>query len=60
MTPKQAYFALNGLIHDEWKTRTSVRAGKGGEVSFRGFRGSYELSWEDVSGKKHSATVKLD
>lgn len=60
MEPKQAAYALNDLIHDEWKTRTAVRAGKGGEVTFRGFRGDYKLSWEDAAGKVCSAMVKLD
>lgn len=60
MEPKQAFYALNDLINGEWKTRTSVRAGKGGEVAFRGFRGTYRLSWEDASGKEQSATVRLD
>ena len=59
MEPKQSYHALDGLIRSEWMTRTSVRAGRGGEVAFRGFRGSYKLSWEDAAGKVCAATVTL-
>lgn len=50
MEPKPAYHILNGLINDEWKTRTTVRAGKDGMVEFRGFRGAYRLSWQGADG----------
>ena len=50
MTPKKSYYALDRLINDEWRTRTTVRAGDDGAVSFRGFRGAYRLSWRDASG----------
>ena len=59
MEPKQSFFALNDLIRNEWMTRTSVRAGRGGEVAFRGFRGNYNLTWEDAEGKTRTATVTL-
>ena len=51
MEPKPAYHALNGLINDEWKTRTTVQVGKDGVIEFRGFRGAYRLSWKDTNGK---------
>ena len=50
MTPKKSYFALDRLINDEWRTRTTVRAGADGAVAFRGFRGAYRLAWRDASG----------
>ena len=60
MTPKQSFHALNDLINHDWKTNTTVKAGQDGEIAFRGFRGNYKLSWEDVSGKECSATVRLE
>jgi len=59
MKPKPAYFALNDLINNQWKTRTVVKAGKDGEVEFRGFRGTYRLSWNDASGCECSKEVVL-
>ncbi len=52
MEPKPSFHALNDLINKEWKTRTSVKAGKNGAVEFRGFRGKYRLSWQDKDGKE--------
>lgn len=59
MEPKPSYHALNKLINDEWKTRTTVQAGEGGEVKFRGFKGRYRLSWKDASGAAKSAEFAL-
>ncbi len=59
MEPKQAGYALDDLIRHDWMTDTTVRAGKNGEVAFRGFRGGYKLSWEDASGKTRSAAIEL-
>ena len=59
MEPKPAYFALNDLINNQWKTRTCVKAGKDGSVEFRGFRGTYRLTWMDSSGAERSAEVVL-
>ena len=59
MTPKKAWFALDRLVNDEWRTRLTVTAGADGSVSFRGFRGAYRLSWRDASGalRTSDATV---
>ena len=59
MEPKPVYFVLDDLINREWKTRTCVKAGKDGSVEFRGFRGTYKLSWQDKDGREHSAEVEL-
>jgi len=59
MEPKQSFFALNDLIRNEWMTRADVRAGGGGEVAFRGFRGGYKLTWKDAEGKERTAAVTL-
>ncbi len=59
MEPKPAAVVLNDLINDEWKTRTCVKTGKNGEVEFRGFRGTYKLTWLDAAGKECSKEVVL-
>ena len=59
MEPKPAYFALNDLINNQWRTRSCVKAGKDGSVEFRGFRGTYRLTWQDASGAEQSTEVIL-
>ena len=59
MEPKPAYFALDDLINREWKTNTCVKAGKDGSIEFRGFRGTYRLSWRGGDGAAHSALAVL-
>ena len=59
MKRKPAYDALDQLINHEWKTKTTVAA-TGGKVSFRGFRGTYLLSWTcPTCGLRHSRRVVL-
>lgn len=59
MQPKPSYFALNDLIHNEWKTRLSVQADANGTVKFRGFPGKYRLSWKDAAGLEHVKACRL-
>ena len=59
MTPKRSYFALDLLINDEWRTRLTVTADASGAVRFRGFRGSYRLSWRDASGAARNTTTTV-
>ncbi|MBQ7189632.1 MAG: endo-1,4-beta-xylanase [Kiritimatiellae bacterium] len=47
MQPKPSYYALNELIHNEWKTRLTTRTDANGNVSFRGFRGKYRISYAE-------------
>ena len=59
MRPKAAYKALEELILNEWRTRLEVKAGRSGEVRWRGFKGTYRLSWKDSRGEEHTAIVDL-
>ena len=60
MLKKPAYEALDQLINHEWMTKTSAKV-EGGFVSFRGFRGTYRLSWTDgESGRTLAKTVHLE
>ena len=63
MKPKTAYYAMDDLINREWKTHLEVKA-KGEEegrqvVAFRGFRGTYRLTWTDAAGATHTKLVDL-
>jgi endo-1,4-beta-xylanase len=46
MNPKPAYRALERLIHEEWRTRLTLKTNAQGQVVFRGFHGDYEVSAE--------------
>ena len=59
MTPKSAYYALDQLINREWRTNLEL-APKGGKIAWRGFRGTYRISWTDTRGREHSETFKLN
>ena len=59
MSKKPVYHALWKLVNEEWRTKTTVRAGKGGEVTFRGFKGGYRLRWRDAAGKGRETFVVL-
>jgi len=60
MEPKPSFHALNKLINDEWKTRLTVKAGEGGTVAFRGFKGRYRATYTDASGAAKSAEFHLE
>lgn len=53
MQPKDAFYALDGLVNGEWKTRTKVPVSTDGCVRFRGFKGGYKLTWRDSAGCRH-------
>jgi endo-1,4-beta-xylanase len=59
MQPKPAYFALNKLINDEWKTHVTLKAAQDGVVKFRGFKGKYRLSYKDGSGNPRTMEYHL-
>jgi len=59
MEPKPAYHTLDALINGEWKTRLTLRAGEGGAVAFRGFKGRYRLSYADAAGAVRTAEFTL-
>ena len=50
MQPKMVFFALDRLINYEWRTNTEAKPDKDGKLRFRGFRGSYELTYTDNAG----------
>ena len=59
MKPKIVYHALNNLINKEWRTNIMVKPNGKGEVSWRGFKGNYRISWVDKEGNTHSEEYHL-
>ena len=59
MDPKPAYHALEDLIKNQWMTKCSLKAAAGGTVKFRGFRGTYRLSWKAEDGSLQEQLVHL-
>jgi hypothetical protein len=59
--PKPAYKALDQLINHDWKTNLQAKADADGNVTFRGFHGSYKV---DVTAneqtKKFDVTVSSE
>jgi len=60
LNPKPAYYALDQLINHEWKTQMSVKAPQDGVVKFRGFKGTYRITWKDAQGVEQQATFTLE
>lgn len=59
MKAKKAYYALDNLINHEWRTNLELEADDNGEISFRGFRGMYEISWVDDDNVEQTQTVHV-
>ena len=53
MEPKASYYALDELVNKEWKTNLKLKATRKGEVHFRGFHGTYIISWIDSHDVRH-------
>ena len=47
MQPKLSYFVMDDLINRQWKTNLELSSDASGEISFRGFRGSYKITYLD-------------
>lgn len=60
MEPKPAFYAMNELINQEWKTNLTLTADASGRIAFRGFRGKYTLTWTDKSGTQHTQEVRVE
>jgi GH35 family endo-1,4-beta-xylanase len=60
MEPKPSYFALQRLIHHEWKTNIVQRADKEKvSIPFRGFKGKYKVSWTDNAGNAQTSEIAV-
>lgn len=59
MEPKPSYYALNKLINEEWKTRTTIKVDEEGNATFRGFKGRYRVIWKNETGDEQVAEFDL-
>ena len=59
MEPKLSYYALNQLINEEWKTNAIIKVQEDGTVTFRGFKGHYNISWKNKLGEIQQAEFYL-
>lgn len=59
MNPKPVYHALDQLINQEWKTRTTLKAQPGEALKFRGYKGLYRVTWTRADDKVTSAEFAL-
>lgn len=59
MQPKPVYHVLDNLINKEWKTNLTVKPDSDGKISFRGFRGTYKISWKDKYGRDRQMLYHL-
>ena len=58
MEPKPSYYALENLILHEWRTNLDVTADSSNPtVKFRGFKGTYRVTYVDRSGKEQTKTI---
>ena len=58
MTPKPAYYAIQNLINNKWRTNEEVITDSNGVASFRGFYGDYEVS-ATIDGKEITGDISL-
>lgn len=59
MKPKPAYYALSELIEKEWKTNLLLEPNVNGEITFRGFKGKYRISWQNENGGEEFAYITV-
>ena len=59
MVAKPAYYALDNLINNEWKTNLTAKPDKNGDIQFRGFKGNYRITWKDKNGNTQTKEYYL-
>ena len=59
MSPKPAYEELERLIKSNWWTQTETDVAAGGNTSFHGYFGQYEVNTR-IDGQKLTGTFRLD
>jgi len=59
MKRKPSYEVLDNLINHEWKTRLSTKVDAERNISFRGFRGDYKITYTNRKGESVTIDYKL-
>lgn len=58
-TPKPAYYVVDDLINNKWKTRFETRSDANGKISFHGFHGQYEITATTADGKTARGDMRI-
>lgn len=56
---KPVYYALDQLINHDWKTNLTCKADDSGKISFRGFRGRYQIIWTNKQGQTSQKEIEV-
>ena len=59
MKRKPSYEVLDDLINNEWRTRLSTKVDEERNISFRGFRGDYKITYTNRKGESKTIDYKL-
>ena len=59
MSPKTVYYALDQLLNHEWRTNVEMKPDSKGNIRWRGFKGTYRISWTDAKGVEHNETITV-
>jgi len=57
--PKPVYNRLRDLIHRQWKTSLDAQTDEKGQVTFRGFCGTYDVTIKMPDGRTHTSKALL-
>jgi len=57
--PKPVYARLKDLIHRQWQTSLTAKTDEKGQVTFRGFYGSYDVTIEPAGRRSHKEQISL-
>jgi GH35 family endo-1,4-beta-xylanase len=57
--PKPVYTRLKDLIHQQWQTNLTARTDEKGQVTFRGFYGSYDITVTADHREPHKYQIAL-
>ncbi len=57
---KEAYHAIDTLINKDWRTDVTLTTDENGQISFRGFHGTYEITIGGQKEKVHLGATDMD
>lgn len=57
---KPVYFALDQLFNHDWKTNLTCKADDTGKIAFRGFCGTYQITWTDKQGQRQTKEIAVN
>lgn len=57
--PKPVYTRLKDLIHRQWQTSLTAKTDEKGQITFRGFYGTYDVTLEPAGRPSHKQQIAL-